>query len=244
MYGLDYPFAKKYGVRKYGFHGSSHRYIAEQTAAFLQKKDSKIISIHVGNGSSLAAILDGKSIDTSMGMTPLQGVIMGTRSGDIDPAVVQYLMNKLDEPVEQVINRLNKLSGMLGISGISSDQRDILTAAQQGDYRSQLALEMQAYSIRKYIGAYLAILGGADAVVFTAGIGENSAQFREQVCHGLEGLGFELDLEKNKETHKDNRLISKDSSKVKILVIPTNEEYIIARDVIEIVRKKCVSSVK
>jgi acetate kinase len=241
MYGLDYPFAKKYGVRKYGFHGSSHRYIAERAAVLLGKQDAKIISIHVGNGSSLAAIKEGKSIDTSMGMTPLQGVIMGTRSGDVDPAVVQHLMNKLEEPVEQVINRLNKLSGMLGISGISSDQRDIQTAANQGDHRSQLALEMQAYSMRKYIGAYIAILDGADAIVFTAGIGENSSMFRNHVCQGLSGMGIKLDEAKNTEIRSDDRIISKADSPIKIAVIPTNEEYIIARDVVELVRNPSTS---
>jgi acetate kinase len=237
MYGIDYDLAKSNHIRRYGFHGSSHRFVSERAMIMLgNPQHSKIITVHIGNGSSLTAIQDGKSIDTSMGLTPLPGVIMGTRSGDIDPAVIQFMMQKLGENSEEVLNRLNKMSGMLGISGLSSDQRDIQVAAAKQDTRSMLALQMQAYSIRKYIGAYMAALGGLDALVFTAGIGENSSQFRHDVCAGLEGLGLELDQEKNKAQSSQERVISKDNAKMKILVIPTNEEYIIARDVIEIVR--------
>lgn len=239
MYGIDYELAKNNHIRRYGFHGSSHRYVSEQAIKILgNPKHSKVITVHVGNGASLAAIKDGHSVDTSMGLTPLPGVIMGTRSGDIDPAIIQFMMNKLGETSEQILNRLNKMSGMLGISGLSSDQRDIEAAAEKGDERSKLALQMQAYSMKKYIGAYMAVLGGLDALVFTAGIGENSSIFRSDVCTGLEGLGLELDQEKNKARSNQPRIISKDSAKIKIMVIPTNEEYIIARDVIEIVRKK------
>jgi acetate kinase len=239
MYGIDYELAKTNHIRRYGFHGSSHRFVSEQAIKLLgNPKHSKIITVHVGNGASLAAIKDGHSVDTSMGLTPLPGVIMGTRSGDIDPAVIQFMMQKLGETSEQVLNRLNKMSGMLGISGLSSDQRDIEAAAENGDERSKLALQMQAYSMKKYIGAYMAALGGLDALVFTAGIGENSSIFRGDVCEGLEGIGLEIDRNKNQERSAQPRVISTENSKIKIMVIPTNEEYIIARDVIEIVRKK------
>ncbi|GBR75978.1 acetate kinase [Candidatus Termititenax persephonae] len=236
-YALDYALAQKYKIRKYGFHGSSHRYVSERAAELLGGKNAwKLIIAHVGNGSSLSAVRGGKCVDTSMGLTPLAGVIMGTRTGDIDPAVVQVLADKLGEPLPQILNRLNKESGMLGVSGYS-DQRDIIAGAENGDARCRLALQMQAYSIKKYIGAYLAVLDGADALIFTAGIGENSASFRQDVCADLGNLGIKLDLAKNKERGGE-RIISAPDSRVKVMVIPTNEEFIIARDVIEIVRGK------
>lgn len=238
MYGLEYEFYEKHSIRKYGFHGSSHRYITEKAQQFLNKEKSKIITIHLGNGGSLAAVKNGKSVDTSMGLTPLQGIIMGTRSGDIDPAVVPHLMGFTNDTVANVLNRLNKQSGMIGISGVSSDQRDIDKGAAENNKRCQLALEMQAYSIKKYVGSYLAVLNGADAIVFTGGIGENSASVRERVCAGLNALGIVLDPEKNKKASSKNKEgvdIAAENSAVRILVIPTNEEYIIARDVKEII---------
>ena len=237
-YAINQELASKYKIRKYGFHGSSHRFVSERTAQMLgNKKDLKVITVHIGNGSSLSAVKDGKCLDTSMGLTPLAGVIMGTRSGDIDPALVQFLASKLNEPAHKIMDRLNKESGMLGISGYV-DQRDILTGAAQGNKRCQLALQMQAYSVKKYIGSYLAALNGADAIVFTAGIGENSPDFRTAVCENMEALGIELDSAKNKEHSSAERIVSTANSKIKILVIPTNEEFIIARDVIELVRGK------
>ncbi|MDR2431037.1 MAG: acetate kinase [Candidatus Margulisbacteria bacterium] len=234
-YALDYALAQKYKIRKYGFHGSSHRYVSERAAELLEhKKNSKIIILHVGNGSSLSAVKNGRCLDTSMGFTPLAGVIMGTRSGDIDPAVVQFLANKLNEPADRVLDRLNKESGMLGVSGFS-DQRDILAGAGQGKGRCKLALQMQAYSMKKYIGSYLAALNGADALIFTAGIGENSPDFRRAVCENMEALGLELDDARNQESNGSERLISAPNSRIKIFVIPTNEEFIIARDVMELV---------
>jgi len=235
-YAITQELARKYKIRKYGFHGSSHRFVSERAVEMLGNKEGlKVIVVHVGNGSSLSAIKDGKSLDTSMGLTPLAGVIMGTRSGDIDPAIVQFLAQKLNEPIDKILNKLNKESGMLGICGFS-DQRDILTGAAQGEEGCALALQMQAYSMKKYIGAYLAALNGADAIVFTAGIGENSSEFRQAVCENMEALGIELDDAKNKDRSSAERVISTGTSRVKILVIPTNEEFIIARDVIELVR--------
>ncbi|GBR72609.1 acetate kinase [Candidatus Termititenax aidoneus] len=235
-YALNYELAQKYKIRKYGFHGSSHRYVSERTAVLLDNKPGwKAIIVHVGNGSSLSAVKDGKCLDTSMGLTPLAGVIMGTRAGDLDPAIVQFLVSKTGETVDRIMSRLNKESGMLGISGFS-DQRDILAGAAKGDARCQLALRMQAYSVKKYIGAYLAALNGADALIFTAGIGENSPDFRQAVCADMEALGLKLDDAKNQEHSGAERLVSSPSSKIKVYVVPTNEEFIIARDVIEIVR--------
>jgi acetate kinase len=236
-YALDYELAKKYKIRRYGFHGSSHRYVSERAGELLGNKAGlKLIIVHVGNGSSLSAVQDGKCLDTSMGLTPLAGVIMGTRTGDIDPAVVQFLVRKTGGSVDEIMARLNKESGMLGISGVSSDQREILSGAAQGDARCQLALQMQAYSVKKYIGAYVAALNGADAVIFTAGIGENSPDFRAAVCAEMDYLGLAIDAEKNQARSGEPRVISAPQSRVKIMVIPTNEEFIIARDVIELVR--------
>ncbi len=237
MYALQYELYEKYRIRRYGFHGSSHRYISEKAQEFFGKKDIKIISVHLGNGGSLTAIKNGKCFDTSMGLTPLEGIIMGTRSGSIDPAIISFLQDHTGESVAEICNnRLNKKSGMLGFTGVSSDQRDIENAASAGDQRSQLALKMQAYSIKKYIGSYLAALNGVDAIVFTGGIGENCGLVRERICSEMEGLGIVLDKEKNLKIKpkKDGIDISLPDSKVKILVIPTDEEFIIARDVIEI----------
>ncbi len=231
IYPLPYEYYEKYGLRKYGFHGTSHRYVSERAAEFLEKdlKDLKMITCHLGNGASLAAIDGGKTLDTSMGFTPLEGLVMGTRCGDIDPAIITFLMEKENLDFEGVNTVLNKKSGVLGISGVSSDFRDIEGAAKEGNERAQLALDKFNSRVKKYIGAYAATMGGLDVVVFTAGLGENSASNRKQICSGLEFLGIKLDPEKNNVRGKD-ALISTDDSKVKILVIPTNEELMIAKD--------------
>lgn len=231
LYGLPYELYKNHGIRKYGFHGTSHKYVSGKAAEFLNKdiKDLKIITCHLGNGSSIAAIKNGNSIDTSMGFTPLEGLIMGTRSGNIDPAIVTYLIKELNYSVKQIDDLLNKESGVLGISGVSSDFRDLDAASNKGNKRATLALEMFRYNVKKYIGAYTAIMGGIDCLVFTAGLGENSIQTRESICEDLQYLGIEIDRERNNVRGKDAE-ISTDSSKVKVLVIPTNEELMIARD--------------
>jgi len=236
IYALPYEYYEKYGIRRYGFHGTSHRYVSKMAAEFINKpyEDLKIITCHLGNGSSIAAVKNGKSVDTSMGFTPLEGLIMGTRCGDLDPAIVQFLVANTGLSVDEVNNVLNKKSGFLGISGVSSDTRDVESAAESGNKRAQLALEAFYYRVKKYIGAYAAAMGGVDVIVFTAGIGENSASTREKVCEGLEFLGVKIDREKNN-TRGKAAYISADDSKVKVLVIPTNEELMIARDTKEIV---------
>lgn len=235
IYPLPYELYEKYGIRKYGFHGTSHKYVSKRTAEILDKdiKDLKIITCHLGNGASICAVQNGKSTDTSMGFTPLEGLAMGTRSGDMDPAIIPFVMEKEKLSLEEVNNLLNKKSGVLGISGVSSDFRDIEEAAQNGNERAKLALDVFVNRVKKYIGSYMMLMGGVDAIVFTAGIGENSAEIREMVCSGLEGLNIELDIEKNKTRGKE-AIVSKDSSKVKILVVPTNEELMIARDTKEL----------
>lgn len=239
LYGLEYELYEKHNIRKYGFHGSSHRYVTEKAQEYLNSDKNKIITIHLGNGCSITAVKNGKSVDTSMGMTPLQGLVMGTRCGDIDPALVPHIMDVTNDTVVHVFNRLNKQSGLLGISGVSSDQRDIEKGAKEGNKRCELALKIQAYSIKKYIGIYLAVLNGADAIVFTGGIGENCPDVRAAACTELDSLGVLLDLTKNNKVNfsksKEPVCISADHSLVKVLVIPTNEEFIIARDVKEIV---------
>ncbi|MDR3111774.1 MAG: acetate kinase [Elusimicrobiota bacterium] len=233
MYALPYKFYEKDHIRKYGFHGTSHNYVACKAAEFLGKplKNLKIITAHLGNGSSLAAIENGKVVDTSMGFTPLQGIVMGSRCGDIDAAIIAYLIDIYPEykNSDALNNLLNKESGLLGISGVSADMRAILEAAASGSKKSELAFNMLCYSVKKYIGSFYAALNGIDLLVFTAGIGENSYPVREKVCQNLEALGIELDTEKNKENSQNIRCISKPNSKVKVLIIPTNEELMIAR---------------
>lgn len=237
IYPLPYDLYEKYGVRRYGFHGTSHRYVAGRTAEILGKdiKDLKMISCHLGNGASLCAIDGGKSVATSMGFTPLEGLVMGTRCGDIDPAIVTFIMDKENLTTEEANNLLNKKSGVFGISGVSSDFRDIEDAAADGNKRAQLALDSFDIRVKKYIAAYTAIMGGADAIVFTAGLGENSAINRASICEGLEFMGVELDLEENNMRGKE-KIVSKPESKVKVLVVPTNEELMIARDTLELVK--------
>ncbi|MFL0267506.1 acetate kinase [Candidatus Clostridium radicumherbarum] len=235
IYPLPYEFYEKNKIRKYGFHGTSHKYVSIQAAKMLNKdiKDLKIISCHLGNGASITAIKDGKSIDTSMGFTPLAGLAMGTRTGDMDPAIITYMIEELKLSPSEVTNIINKKSGVLGISGVSSDFRDIWSDSESNE-RAQLALDVFHYRIRTLICAYAGALGGVDCIIFTAGIGENSGDSRKASCDGLEFLGVKIDKEKNKVSGKEID-ISTEDSKVKVLVIPTNEELMIARDTKEIV---------
>jgi len=236
LYAIPYEAYTDYKIRKYGFHGTSHKYISDEAAKFLRKdiKDLKIITCHLGNGSSIAAVDGGVSVDTSMGFTPLEGVPMGTRSGDIDPAVIEYLMQKTGMNIKGVIDYLNKKSGVLGISGVSSDFRDLHEAKDKGDKRAALALEIFCYRVKKYIGAYMAAMNGADCIVFTAGIGENTPRIRKAIAGKLDFLGIELDEDLNNLKEKGTREISKPASKVKVLVVPTNEELVIARETLAV----------
>lgn len=238
LYGLPYEMYVKYGLRRYGFHGTSHRYVAQKAAEMMGEhmSDLRIITCHLGNGASLTAIKYGKSVDTSMGYTPLEGLIMGTRSGEIDPAIIPFLMEKENMDAMQIDNFLNRRSGILGISGLSSDFRDLEAAANNGDERSQLAIDVFAYKVKKYIGGYVAAMGGVDAIVFTAGLGENSPFMREKICNGLEYLGTRIDPELNKIRGKA-REVSIKRARTKIFVIPTNEELVIARDTKRICRR-------
>ena len=233
LYAIDYDDYKTYQVRKYGAHGTSHKYVSQAAADYLGKnpEDLKIITCHLGNGSSISAVKGGKCIDTSMGFTPLAGVPMGTRSGDIDAAAVEFLCNKKGMDIHEALVYLNKKCGMLGVSGVSSDYRDLTAAAKEGNYRAQLALNMFTYACKKYVGAYMAALGGLDAVVFTAGVGENTPHIRASVLADMQAFGIEIDAKKNEYTN-DGAIheISADTSKVKVLVIPTNEELVIARE--------------
>ena len=231
MYGVPYHYYEKYKVRRYGFHGTSHFYVSRKAAEILGKpvESLNIVTCHMGNGSSIAAVKGGKSMDTSMGFSPLPGVIMGTRSGDVDPLLVSFLSEQEGIDNKAMSHVLNKESGLLGISGVSSDLRDIEEAADAGNPRARLAEEMLYYGVKKYIGSYAAAMGGIDVLVFTAGIGENSARAREGICSGLEFMGVKLDLEKNQIRGKE-RIISTDDSRVKVLVVPTDEELVIARD--------------
>lgn len=237
IYPLPYDLYTKYGVRKYGFHGTSHRYVSEMAAEMLgiDLKDLKIITCHLGNGASLCAIKNGKSIETSMGFTPLEGIAMGTRSGSVDPAIITFMMKELNLSIDDVNDILNKKSGVYGISGVSSDFRDIEKAAEEGNHRAQLALDVFHYKVKKFIGSYAAVMGGVDCVVFTAGLGENSFGSRGKICEGLEFLGIKLDPNRNKKTRGEAQVISTPDSKVKVLAIPTNEELMIARDTKEII---------
>ena len=232
MYAVPYELYEKYGVRRYGFHGTSHRYVSQRVCEFLGVKPEgkKIITCHIGNGASIAAVKDGKCIDTSMGLTPLEGLMMGTRSGDIDGGAITFIQKKLGLDADGMSNLLNKKSGMLGITGISSDMREIDAACEEGNERAKLAIEMYNYRIRKYIGAYAAAMDGCDIIVFTAGVGENQASMREKVCEGLSFMGVKIDVEKNSGIHGEEAVISTPDSKVTVVVIPTDEELMIATD--------------
>ena len=239
LYAIPYELYEKYHIRRYGFHGTSHRYVSQRVCKILglDVNNSRIITCHIGNGASVAAVLNGKVIDTSMGLTPLAGLMMGSRCGDIDASAVTYLMDKLGKKPQEMADYLNKQSGVLGITGISSDMRDVENAAQEGNKRAKLAMEMYDYRIKKYIGAYAAALGGVDAIVFTAGVGENQTGTREQACAGLEFLGIKIDKAKNATIHGEEAIISTPDSKVKVVVVPTDEEIVIARDTKELVEK-------
>jgi len=239
LYGLPYKFYKKYKVRRYGFHGTSHNYVAQRAADILKKpiEELKIITCHLGNGSSITAVKNGISVDTSLGFGTLSGIVMGTRCGDVDPAVIPFLMEKENLSVAEINKIIYKESGFIGLSeGISSDNRDLGKKAKEGDKRAIRTLAVFEYGIRKYIGAYAAAMGGLDVVVFTAGIGENAWKAREEACEGLEFLGIKIDHEKNNIRSKE-AIISENNSKVKVMVIPTNEELMIAKDTLEITEK-------
>lgn len=237
-YALPYEFYQQDKVRRYGFHGTSHKYVSQRAAAMLGKpiEELKLISCHLGNGSSITAIQGGKSMDTTMGFTPLAGVPMGTRSGDLDAGIMEYLMNKHGYDIKEMLNILNKKSGVLGISGVSSDFHDLEDAAQKGNQQAQLALDAFDYSVKKFIGAYAAAMGGVDAIIFTAGVGENGVTTRANIVSGLEYMGVKMDAEKNNTRGKEVD-VSTDDATVRILVIPTNEELMIAMDTASIVGK-------
>ncbi len=237
LYALPYEYYEKYKIRRYGFHGTSHSFVSKRAAEFLNipLKDSKIIVCHLGNGSSICAVDGGKSVDTSMGLTPLEGVAMGTRSGAIDPAIIEFIAEHEHMDLSQVMNVLNKKSGVYGVSGVSSDFRDLAAAAEAGDHRAQIALDVFEYQVAKYIGSYAVALGRVDAIVFTAGIGENNISAREHICNYLSILGVKLDAQKNNIRGQET-ILSADDSKVKVLLIPTNEELAIARQTKELVQ--------
>ena len=230
MYGIPYSVYDQYKVRKYGFHGTSHKFVSEETIKLLGKKDSKIIVCHLGNGSSISAVKDGKCMDTSMGFTPLEGLVMGTRSGDIDPAASEFIRAKLGLTPEELVQYLNKKCGMLGVSELSSDMRDLEKGINEGNEKAKLAVEVAAYRIKKYIGSYAATLNGVDAIVFTGGIGENDNRVRASVCENMGFLGISVDPAKNQQRTSDILDISGKGSRVKVLVVCTNEELMIARD--------------
>ncbi|MFR9165635.1 MAG: acetate kinase [Dysgonomonas sp.] len=232
MYGIPYSLYEKYAIRRYGFHGTSHRYVSNRVCEFLNisAEGTKIISAHIGNGGSLAAVKDGKSIDTSMGMTPVEGLIMGTRSGDVDAGVLSYIMEKENVGPQTLSTIVNKFSGLLGVSGVSSDMRELHAAINSGNKRAKLVYDMFTYRIKKYIGYYAAALGGADILIFTGGIGENDSAVREVVCENMEYMGIKLDKEINNKIRGEEAVISSSDSKVKVVVIPTDEEYMIASD--------------
>jgi len=239
MYGIPYSLYKKYKIRRYGFHGTSHRYVHRRAAEIVGKnvEDLKIITCHLGNGASLAAIKNGKSVDTSMGFTPVEGLIMGTRVGDIDVGALTHIMNKEEIGRDVATVLVNKFSGMLGITGVSSDMRDIEDAAANGNERAQLGLDMYAYRVKKYIGSYAAAMGGVDIIVFTGGIGENGQETRFDICSDFEFLGLKMDNEKNKIRGKE-AIVSSDDSKVTVMVVPTKEEYVIATDTMKIISEQ------
>ena len=239
MYAIPYELYEKYGVRRYGFHGTSHRYVSKRVCEFLgvNPEGKKIITCHIGNGGSIAAIKDGKCIDTTMGLTPLEGLMMGTRSGDIDAGAVTFIMEKEGLNTTGVSNLLNKKSGVLGISGVSSDMRELLAACAAGNEKAILAEKMYYYRIKKYIGAYAAALGGVDIILFTGGVGENQMECRREVCKDMEFMGIELDNEVNAKVRGEEAIISTPASKVKVVVIPTDEELLIASDTMDILNK-------
>ncbi len=235
LYPLPYEYYTDLKVRRYGAHGTSHKYVSEQAALMVGNKDAKVIVCHLGNGASLSAVKDGKCVDTSMGFTPLAGVMMGTRCGDVDPSIMPYLCNKLGKTPDEMLNIYNKKSGMLGVSGISSDSRDIEDAYKEGNEKAILTSKLYANIVAKFVGSYYVELGGCDAIAFTAGLGENAAYLRELICEKLsEALGVELDTTANNTRSGDNRVISTENSKIKVMVIPTNEEVMIARDTVRL----------
>lgn len=236
IYAIDYKYYEKYAIRRYGFHGTSHRYVSKRAAEILGKnyEDLKIVTCHLGNGSSIAAVDGGKSVATTMGFTPLEGLAMGTRCGDMDPAIVTFLMHNEGLDVKAMDQEMNKKSGVLGISGVSSDFRDIENAAAEGNKRAELALEVFDYRVKKHIASHAAAMGGVDVIVFTAGVGENSPSNREQICKGLEFMGVEFDPSLNNVRGKE-QIISKPNSRVTVMVVPTNEEYMIAKDTVDII---------
>ena len=237
IYRLPYECYEKYKVRRYGFHGTSHSFVSKRAIALagLDPENSKVIVCHLGNGASVSAVKNGKSVDTSMGLTPLEGLVMGTRSGDIDPAIIEYLAHAMDKSLEEVMKILNKESGVYGLSGVSSDFRDLEKAADEGNKKAQLAQDVFGYRVAKYIGAYTAAMNGVDAIAFTAGLGENNGIMREYVCSFLGYLGVEIDKEKNS-VRGEETIVSTPNSKVKVLVVPTNEELAIARETMELVK--------
>jgi len=240
LYALPYSLYKKHGIRRYGFHGASHRYVSKRACEILgvNYNEQKIITCHLGNGASIAAIDKGKSVDTSMGLTPVEGLMMGTRVGDVDAGALTFIMGKEEISYNQLNTLVNKHSGVLGISGVSSDMREIGEAAKDGNDRAKLALDMYAYRVKKYIGSYSAVLGGADIIIFTGGIGENAVDIRENSLNNLEYMGVELNSELNKTVYSTETIISTDNSRVKVMVIPTNEELVIAQDTFDIVSSK------
>lgn len=243
MYGIPNILYKKYGIRRYGFHGTSHRYVSERVCEILNRdiKTQKIITCHLGNGASIAAVKNGKSMDTSMGFTPIEGLIMGTRSGDLDIGAVTFIMDKEELGLRSLNALFNKHSGMLGLTGISSDMREVEKAREAGNEKAALALDMYNYRVKKYIGAYAAAMGGLDILVFTGGIGENADTTRQGSAEGLEYMGVELDVEKNRAVHGTEAEISLDSSRVKVMVVPTNEELMIALDTEQIVLERSIT---
>lgn len=235
IYGLPYELYEKYSIRRYGFHGTSHRYVSIQAAKFFDKKqDLKIVTLHLGNGSSISAVRDGKSIENSMGFTPLEGIVMGTRCGNIDPSIPAFIMEKEGIPADKINDYINKKCGVYGISGISSDFRDLEEAAKQGNRRAKLALDVFAYQAKKFIGSYAAAMNGLDGIVFTGGIGENSATMRQMICKDMDYFGIKIDEEKNKIRGQEADISAQDA-KAKTLVIPTNEELMIAMDTVELI---------
>jgi acetate kinase len=231
MYAIPHEYYEKYHIRRYGFHGTSHSFVSKRAIEFLglDKNNSKVIVCHLGNGASLSAVLNGKCFDTSMGLTPLEGLIMGTRSGDLDPAVIQFIANKEGKDINEMLNILNKKSGILGMSGVSSDFRDVGKAAKEGNHDAEVALDAYKHRVIKYIGAYTAAMNGVDAIIFTAGVGENDAAMRKEISEGVSFLGIKIDDEANKKRGEEI-VISTPDSKVKVAVIPTNEELAIARE--------------
>ena len=236
IYAIPYEYYENDSIRRYGFHGTSHRFVSARACEIMGKKGTRVINCHLGNGSSVSASIDGKCVDTSMGLTPLEGLPMGTRSGNLDPAILQFIMNKYGYTADEMLNILNKKSGVLGISGVGSDFRDLEKAAKEGNKRAQLALDKFAYEVRKYIGSYAAAMGGVDIITFTAGVGENGPDMRESICEGLAFLGVHVDHEKNQVRGKETDISAADST-VKVYVIPTNEELMIARDTLALVTK-------